>query len=144
MDRSVGRSRAVGRPKDPLNDLVIPLSRPRPLTRNATRPHTHTHNTQHKQEDGRTDGRTEGCTMAGPDRRGRRREGRGIGDGGTEPLNSQLLRSAKVCLSVCRAAAGWLAPPTKEARSRRRKEHRATFQIRKRIPLQGGERKNAA
>ena len=43
MDRSVGGS------KDPLNDLVIPHSRPRPL---AT-PLDRTHNTQHKQEDGR-------------------------------------------------------------------------------------------
>ena len=90
MDRWVGGS------KDPLNDLVIPHSRPRPL---AT-PLDRTHTTQARR---RAVGRTEGCTMAGPDQRGRRRgigEGGSRREGGTEPLNSQLHRSAKVCLSV--------------------------------------------
>ena len=93
------QDRWIGGSKDPLNDLVIPHSRPRPL---AT-PLDRTHTTQARR---RVDGRTEDCTMAGPDQRGRRREGIGEGgsrrEGGTEPLNSQLLRSAtaKACLSV--------------------------------------------
>ena len=117
IDGSVGRS--AGGSKDPLNDVVIPHSRPRPLATPLDRAHTQ-HTTQARR---RTDGRTEGRTMAGPDRRGRRRRrGRGIGEGGsrreggTEPLNSQLLRSAKVCLSVCQAAAGW-------GRRRRKRDH---------------------